>query len=179
MIRTLRALFLARLLREKLLLAAFFLIAVLIWLSSFSGRAERFVRAARSTTGELKDQAMWLTNRASIEASAQKVAGRLDAARTLDGTRLLAEVAAMASEAGLRNTTSGESQNLDNGQFAVHTLQFNVSKTDWASLTAFYIALRDRSPYIGIEQFSLQVDRANPALLNASLRISSVEIVRN
>jgi len=179
MIRTLRALFLGRLLREKLLLVVFFLFAVLLWLSSFTGRAQRFIRAAHTTTTTLKEQALWLANRNAIEASAQKAASRLDAARTLDGTRLLAEVSNMARDAGLKSTTSGESQDVSNGQFAIHSLQFNVSKADWPTFMTFYIALRDRSPYIGIEQFSLLADRANPALLNASLRISSVEIVRN
>ena len=122
---------------------------------------------------------MWLANREAIEASAQKAASRLEAARTLDGTRLLAEVSSMARDAGLRSTTSGENQDVSNGQFAVHTLQFNVSKAEWPTFMAFYVALRDRSPYIGIEQFSLLSDRANPVLLNANLRISSVEIVRN
>jgi hypothetical protein len=50
---------------------------------------------------------------------------------------------------------------------------------DWGALKTFYLALGKRSPYIGIEQFSVQVDRANPALLNASFQISSVEISRN
>jgi hypothetical protein len=54
-----------------------------------------------------------------------------------------------------------------------------VTKVDWASLKQFYLALSKRSPYIGIEQFSLQVDRANPTVLNASFQISSVEISRN
>jgi hypothetical protein len=179
MIRTLRALYLGRLLREKLLLLAFFLFAVLIWLSSFNGRGQRFLRAAHTTTTTLKDQTMWLANREAIEGSAQKAASRLDAARTLDGTRLLAEVSNMARDAGLKSTASGETQDVSNGQFAVHSLQFSVSKADWPTFMTFYVALRDRSPYLGIEQFSLVADKANPALLNASLRISSVEIVRN
>jgi predicted RNA polymerase sigma factor len=76
----------------------------------------------------------------------------------------------------LKNTASGESQDMSNGQFSVHALQFTVTKVDWASLKAFYFALQARSPYIGIEQFTIVADRANPALLNASIKISSVEI---
>ncbi len=58
----------------------------------------------------------------------------------------------------------------------MHTLRVNVQRADWDSIKNFYVGLQKRSPYIGIEQFSLQVDRANPALLSASIRISSVEI---
>ena len=44
MIRTLRALFLARLLREKLLLVAFAVLGVAMWFSGFSDRAGVFWR---------------------------------------------------------------------------------------------------------------------------------------
>ncbi len=179
MIRTLRAFFLARLLREKLLLTGIAVLVAAIWLTGIAKRTARFVHTVRATSGALAEQARWLHDRAAIEASAQASAGRLDAVRTLDTTRLLAEVSAIATEAGLKNTTSGEPKDVSNGQFSVHTLQFNVTKTDWDTLKRFYLALSKRSPYIGIEQCSLQVDRANQTLLSANFQISSVEIARN
>jgi hypothetical protein len=179
MIRTLRAFFLSRLLREQLLLAGIAIVVAAIWFSSLAGRAGRFYHSVRVTTLTLKDQTHWLANRKAIEASAQAAAGRLDAVRTLDTTRLLAEVTAMATEAGLRSTTSAEAKDVSNGQFSVHTLQFSVTRADWGELKGFYLALSKRSPYIGIEQCTLQVDRSNQALLNANFQISSVEIARN
>lgn len=179
MIRTLRALFLARALRVKLLLTAIAVAAAALWLSHFAGEAAQFVRTVRSTSGVLHEQSVWLADRASIEALAQASAGRLDAARTLDGTRLLAEVQAIADEAGLKNTTYGAPKDESSGQFSVHTLQYNITKVDWDTLKQFYLALSKRSPYIGIVQFSMQGDRGNPTLLNASFDISSVEISRN
>lgn len=176
MIRALRAFFLARFVREKLLLTGFVVLAAAIWLSSLAGRTTRFVREVRATTSSLNEQQLWFSNRSKIQAQAQAAAAQLDAARTLDATRLLAEVAAIADEAGIKNPTTGESQDQSNGQFSVHTLRFNVTRTDWDSIKTFYLGVQKRSPYIGIEQFRLQVDRANAALLNASIRISSVEI---
>lgn len=178
MIRSMRAFFLGRHLREKLLLMVFVVAAAAIWLSSLSARAGRFVHAMRATSATLAEQSLWLSNRASVEASAQAAASRLDPVRTLDTTRLIAEVSAIASESGLRNTTSGDPKDLSSGQFAIHTLQFNVSKVDWPTLKGFYLQLSKRSPYIGIEQFSVQVDRANASLLSASFQISSVEVSR-
>lgn len=179
MIRTLRSLFLSRPLREKLLVAGIAAAIFALWFSSFATRAARAVHTARATTSVLADQSLWLSNRAAIDAKAQAAASHLDAARTLDATRLLAEVSAIAGETGLTSTTSGESKDERSGQFAVHTLQFNVSKVDWNTLKGFYLALGKHSPYIGIIQFSVQGDRANPALLNASFRLSSVEISKN
>jgi hypothetical protein len=176
MIRTIRAYFLTRLFREKVLLAGLIVAVAAVWFSSLAGRTGRMFRSVRLTTGNLQEQQQWLDNRATIEAQAQAAAGQLDAVRTLDATRLLAEVTAIANEAGLRNFTSGDSKDESTGQFAVHSLQFSVSKVDWATLKQFYLALSKRSPYIGIEQYSMQVDRANQALLSASFQISSVEI---
>jgi hypothetical protein len=179
MIRSIRAFFLGRHLREKALLTVFVVAAAAIWFSSLSARANRFLHGSRSTSAALAEQARWLADRAAVEASAQEAASRLDPVRTLDTTRLLAEVAAMSTEAGLKSTTSGDPKDLRSGQFAIHTLQFNVTKTDWSTLKTFYLALGKRSPYIGIEQFTVQVDRANPALLSANFQISSVEVSRN
>jgi hypothetical protein len=179
MIRNLRAFFLSCLLREKVLMTAFVVMAAAVWMFSVTGRVSRFARATRVTTLSLEEQQLYLTNRSSIEAHAQAAAGKLDAVRTLDATRLLAEVSAIASDADLRNTTSGAPKDVSSGQFSVHTLEFNVTKVDWATLKQFYLALSKRSPYIGIEQFSMQADKANPTLLNASFQISSVEIARN
>ena len=172
----LKRFFLSRLLREKFLLVVIAVLAALTLLSNFSGRVARAWRTHRATTVALADQQQWLTNRAVIEAGAGRAVKNLDPARTLDDTRLVGELNGFARAQGLK-FTSDSPRTERNGQFAVHTVQFNVQKVDWAALKRFYLELGKRSPYIGIEQCSLQAERANPALLNASLRISSVEIV--
>ena len=186
MIRTLRALFLGCQLREKLLVVTFLAIAVLLWLSGFSKRTSAFWRESHRTTIDLADQARWIANSTAIEAAGQKAAARLDAAKTLDGVRLTAEVQKMAADAGLRNTQSAAPSNPPgNGQFSIHTLDYGVSLRDpdpsknWDSLTKFYRALQQRSPYIGIEQFALSPDAANRAQLSLRLRVSSVEITKS
>ena len=179
MIRTLRAFFLGRLLREKLLLVVFALLGVLMWLSGYSKRLGAFWRDQRSTTVALAEQQRWLDNSKALEDAARAAAGRLDASKTLDGTRLLAAVGALASEAGLRQTSSGTEQtDLRSGQIAIHTLPYTINRADYDSLRKFYVALSARSPYIGIEKFTLNADRANPAQLNLALSVTSVEITR-
>lgn len=175
--RALKTYFLRRLLREKILLVAITAIAALMLLSGFAKRTSAFWRKQRSTTVTLEDQQRWLRDRAVIEAGAQQAVKNLDPARTLDDTRLVGELNAIARGQGLRFTNETP-QTVRSGQFAVHTVQFNLVKTDWDSMKRFYLELTKRSPYVGIEQFNLQVDRANATLLNASLKVSSVEIVR-
>lgn len=173
MIRTLRAFFLSRLLREKLLLVAFILLGVLMWLSSFTRRAGGFWREQRITTATLIDQKRWLDNRQSIEESERKAAAGLDALKTLEATRLYAEVDRLAREAGLTNTALGDQRDDRGGLFPMHTLQVNITKAEWTPLLKFYQSLLARSPYINVENFILRVTPPNHS---ASLRVSSVEI---
>ncbi|MBI5769870.1 MAG: hypothetical protein HZA93_18995 [Verrucomicrobia bacterium] len=177
MIRTIRALFLGRLLREKLLLVAFAAIGALWWLSAFSSRLGAFNLQQRRTTLSLKEQQQWLDNRKAIETSAEKAAAKLEAAKTLDGSRLLATVNTIAREAGLKNTSSGSPNAQSSGQFSIHTLDYTVIRADWESLTKFYAALQQRSPYIGIEHVQITADPTGTQLTLA-LRVSSVEITR-
>ena len=174
---TFKAFFLSRLLREKLLLVTIAVLGVLMLLSNFGGRVARSWRAQHATTMALAEQQQWLANRATIEEGARRAGQNLDPTRTLDDTRLIGELNALARAQGLR--FASESPRTErSGQFAVHTVQFNLLKMDWEALKRFYLELTKRSPYISIEQFTLQSERANPAVLNASLKVSSVEIVR-
>lgn len=179
MIRTLRALFLGRLLREKLLLVVFLLLGVLMWLSGYGKRFGAFWREQRVTTGTLAEQQRWLVNEKSISDAAKKSAERLDAAKTLDGTQLLAALSQLADETGLKkNALSGAPKDQRGEQFSVHTVNYQINRSDWVSLQKFYVALSARSPYIGIETFALQADRTDPNLLTMALTVSSVEIAR-
>lgn len=171
MILTLRAFFLSRLLREKLLLVAFVLLGVLMWFSSFSRRTGAFWREQRATTAALAEQKQWLTNRQSIEESERKAAASLDSARTLDATQLFAEVDKLAREAGL-NPALGEQRDDASGK---HLLQVTLAKVEWEPLKKFYLSLQARSPYISIEQFTVRVI---PPTHTATLRVSSVEIAK-
>jgi hypothetical protein len=175
--RALKAFFLSRLLREKLMLVLFLALGAAMWLTSFSSRMSRTWIEVRTTRNELLDQAQWLDSRESIEAAAVQAVTNLDPAQTLDDTRLVGELSALAREYNLKfNIDTPQTER--SAQFAVHTVQLMFPRADWEVLQKFYFALSRRSPYIGITQFSLTADRTNAELLNASLKVSSVEIVR-
>jgi len=176
--RALKAFFLSRLLREKLMLVTFVALGAVMWLANFSGRASRSWMAYRATRNELVQEKQWLGSRESIESAAVEAVKNLDPSQTLDDTRLVGELSALAREHNLK-FTNDTPQTERSANFAVHTVQVTLPRADWDVLKKFYFNLARRSPYIGITQFSLASDRAsNGALLNASLRVSSVEIVR-
>lgn len=180
MIRTLRAYFLSRLLREKILLLALILFGTLWWFSAFSGRAGQFWRTQRGTTATLTKQQLWLNDRVMIETAAQKAASRLDSAKTLDGIRLRDALNQSAHEAGLPSTsyTSSAPKSETNGQFNVHSVEFQVAQAEYSKLQRFYLNVQQRAPYIGIESFALQPNQADTAKMTLVLRVSAVEIPR-
>jgi hypothetical protein len=177
--RALKAFFISRLLREKLLLVLFVALGAVMWATNFSSRAGRAWRAHRTVANELTEQKQWLANRVAIENAAVEAVKNLDPAKTLDDTQLVGDLSSLAREHNLR-FTNDTPQTERSGQFAVHTVQFTISRADWEPLRKFYLAIASRSPYIGIEQISMATDRANPSLglLNASFRVSSVETIR-
>jgi hypothetical protein len=174
--KVLRTYFLNLLLREKILLVGFVLVFAIWWFSSFAGRAGRFARDFHHTSEDLAAQRDWLARRDDVDAASKHAIAQLDPARTLDATALQGVLNTLA--ASLPNNTIDARPDERTDQFAVHTVQFSVHKAEWSALQRFYVELGKRAPYISIEQCSLIADRANPAQLNATMQISSVEIAR-
>lgn len=178
MIRSLRLFFLSRLLREKILLVAFALLGVAIWMSSLSTRLGQFRTAANTATAELETQAMWLGSQASIEAEAAKAAAQLDPARTLDSNDLYAEITSLVGAAGIPPTSLVNPQNrpdVTSGQFSIHTLDFTVNNVDWVPLKNFYASVLTRAPYVGVSYFDLRPRPNNPSQHQLMLRVSAIE----
>ena len=179
MIRSFRAFFLSRALREKLLLVVFVAIGAGWWSSAYTTRFGHFWSDKRSTTSRLAEQAQWIRNGPQIVEAAKKTAGRLDPAQTLNGNQLVTTVAQLANEAGLRQTsTSGSVVTTTSGQFALHSVEYTIRNAEWESLKKFYEAIQQRSPYIAVERFVLSSTASNEAQLTLGLKVVSVEIVR-
>lgn len=180
MIRSLRAFFLGRLLREKLLLLVFIVLGTLIWLSAFAKRANVVWLQHRSTASTLKTQREFLARAPEIDAAVKRAANQLEASKTYNKTTLVAEVSNLSRAAGFQNTSGESVQTTSNGQFAVHSYTYrinNIPQANWQVLQKFYVSLRDRSPYIVIDQFAL-ASPSQGAPLNLQLRVSAFEPVQ-
>lgn len=173
-----KAFFLSRVLREKILLVAFALTGALIWLSGVQERLQLQWRAMKATSTELEMQRNWLVQRERFEREAELAIEHLDPSRSLDSVRLQVELNTLARAAGLTNYDLSDSRTSRTSQFAVHSVQFQARNVEMAKLITFYQSLSKRAPYIGLEHFSLAANRSNPAQLTASWRVTSVEIAR-
>jgi len=178
MTRTFRAFYLGRSLREKVLLLCFALILIGVWLSHFCGQVVGFARQTHLINLQLAAQERLLADRDAISAAAEKAASRFDPSSTLNGIALTSTATNLATDAGLNNTRADEEPDVSNGQFAVHTVDFDIPKADWQSLQSFYLALQKRHPYISIEQFQILQDKASHTH-TVNMKLSSVEIERD
>lgn len=179
MIRSLRAFFLARALREKLLLVAFVVIGMLWWLSAYGSRTGAFWREQRATTSRLKEQTQWIKNKTKVEENAQRAAAKLDRTKTLNANQLVTRIEQRAKDVGLRNYgLSGQTTTTRRDQFAIHTATFRINAAEWEALVKFYEALQQDAPYIAVDQFNLTAATNNPAQLSLGIRATSVEIMQ-
>jgi hypothetical protein len=174
-----KAFFLARQPREKILILCLVLLAALWWLTAAIGRGTAFMTDFRGTTETLKMQKLTLDARESIQTRAEAAIRQLDPSRTFDTVRLQAELDTIATMAAITNKTIGDAKTEPTPQFSVNSAQISIRNADYATVVKFYEELKKRSPYIGIEQFSISTsNQANPTQLTAVARVSSVEIVR-
>jgi len=177
-VNVLRAWFLGRLLREKILVLALVLTGAVIWLSSASTRLATTMRGFRQAQSELATQKVWLDNQATIEEAAAEAVSNLDPAKTYDATSLVSAVISMSKNAGLAaNTEPPRTQR--SSQFAVHTVQVTARRAELASVLRFYQDLSSKAPYLGLKEVSVQGDRSTPGMVYVNLKIDSVELVRD
>ncbi len=182
MFKAFKAFFLARQLREKLLLLAFFVATVAIWFSSFSGRARLFWLAAKSANDTLATQAAWLGKSDSIDARTKAAATKLDSLKTYNANLLLGVIDRLAKEAfGNRVTISTEASK-SSGQFATHSVTANITaantEADWKLIMAkFYPELEKLWPYISLEELTISTAGAGRPM-NVRLRATSIEVIR-
>src|SRR3569833_1616799 len=141
-----KAFFLSRLFREKLILLAFILLAAAMWLSSALTRARAFSQQVSATSTEQHDQKHWLAGRAQIEAAAKNAVVQLDPSRTNDSVRLQAELVAIAQSVGLSKDTAIDDAQVTAGtQFSLNSVRFVIRNAEWQTLERFYKELSKRS----------------------------------
>lgn len=170
-----RAFFLSRTLREKLLVLVFATAVAAVWLAAAAGRLGRVGQAWHSVSVEQADQRLWLGHRPAVERRTAGAVRDFEPGRTLDASHLIGEVSALAAAAGLTvGIDPPRTQRTD--RFSYHTVLVTFRRAGLDALVNFYEALGRRAPYLSLEQCTLAADRTDPAQLNATFVIFSVEV---
>lgn len=173
-----RAWFHSRNRREQLLVTAFVIMGVLIWLTSASGRLQARWADWHSTRAGLGAQQLWLDRQKEIEAASLAAVRNLDPARTFDATKLVATVTSLAGGAGLQPTIDSPATQRT-PQFAYHNIKVTFRRANLPALLNFYDELNKQAPYLNLESMALQTDRSTLGALNATLQISATQITKS
>ncbi len=169
--------FFSRVLREKLLVFALVLTGAVIWLSSAADHLKAKLSAFRRAEQTLATQQVWINAAPQIKEAAEAAVKNLDPAKTYNATFLVSKILGLANGAGLTvNTDPPRTQR--SPQFSVHTVQVTTRRAELPALIRFYQQLAAEAPYLGLEQVQIQGDRSNPGMVNATLQVASVELVR-
>lgn len=169
-----KAWFLSRTLRENLLVLFLAVAIAVVWLAAAAGRLMQGWQGWHSVAVERENQRLWLGHRTAVEERTAQAVKNFEPGRTLDASHLIGEVSALAAAAGLSaGIDPPRTQRTD--QFAYHTVQVTFRRAALGALVGFYEALGRRAPYLALEQCTLAADRANPAQINATFIIFSVE----
>jgi len=164
----------SRSMREKVLVLLMFLVGLLIWFSFFADRAQALLAERASLNRRQAEMDLYLDNRDLIEQRAEAGIASLEPERTLDGTRLLVEVADLAEKHGMK--PSVDSPRIEAGEiFSYHTVVLTVQNAKLETLIGFTGELQSRAPYLALEEVVV-TSKSDPQYLDARYRISSVEL---
>jgi hypothetical protein len=172
-----KAYFLTRSARERLLLIALAAIACGIVWRSVARRTQRLRDEHAALSAEQAVQDAWFAKSADLEARAAETARTFESAKMFNPARLVAELNGLFAQTGLV-AEIGSQRSEQNGSLAFHSVQVTCRGAELGRLVAFYRALGARAPYLTLEQATLALDRANPGKLSATFRVSAPEIQR-
>lgn len=174
---SLRPAFMARTRREKILALLFLVAMVVIWFSSISARYETTLTAGRSLKEVKRFQDTWLDNRQTIDANYQASLARLSEVNLPTRNEFAGQIDTMLRkyQFGFRvdppQTKSGTT-------ISEHTVNVSIEKANLDPLMEFTSEIKERFPYVSLEQLTLIPDRRNPALIDARLRLVAIEFNR-
>ena len=171
-----KAFFLSRQLREKLLLILFIGIGAFIWLGRVTEQGRAWWDEFSRTGVERDVQLQWLGQADAVADRQKRAIANLDPAKSFNGVRLQAQVSTLARNAGMTGVDVSSVRSSQGAQLAVHSVTLTLRNIEMAALVTFYRELGRHSPYISIEKCRIEAGRSNPSQITATFELSSVEL---
>jgi hypothetical protein len=159
--------------RERVMLTAFVVVALLIWASLLSGRWETNGNDLREARREVAQQQIWIDSAALFQAQLDQTLTQLDSTRMLDGSDLTAFVDTYAREKMLTHEMSSPQVQRGN-LFTQTSLRITFRNISLEELIQFQLAVDQRRPYLTVEAIALAANRADPRLINARLNLNAI-----
>ena len=174
MATTLRNLFNALSLRERVLLAAFLWLCILVWAASavteFHDTKTTFARVSQ----DLKNQEMWFDKKEQTESELANVLNRLDSTKTYASFQLVGKLDAIARRSNMSFDISSPSTK-GGDTIDIHTVRIQFKKAGIAELISFDEEVHRESHYLGLERVQIVANKSDPRLLDAQFVVSAFE----
>jgi hypothetical protein len=161
--------------RERIMLAAFIIICLLVWGSMLWDRWDATGLRLDAAQRETRIQETWLGNESFLQTQLDRSLARFEMNKMLSEAGLTALVDRYSRENDLRHDLSQAS--VESGRlFTTATLRVNFRNATLDELARFYLFLENQFPYVTLEGVALVPNRADLRLLNARMRLSAIQI---
>jgi hypothetical protein len=171
----LRAGFLERSRREKLLAALFLVVLAAIWLFFLVGQIRTFRPELNTVRVNAREQANWLENKVSIQQRYDEAYRSVSAIETPSGKDALAKVDEIARRYGYPYRIDPP-QPVKREQLTFHPINVNVSKADFTKLADMYRDITAALPTVNLDEVTLALPDRNGQLLEAKFKFVAIEI---
>lgn len=161
--------------RERVMLGALLLMAVMIWGSFFMKRWESVHDTLREARRQTELQRVWLRSVPQFEAKRNRALSQLDKSETFNAANLVGWFDAVARQYKLRHTLTAPKVDEDN-IFTRNTLSVNLRNVSLEQLLAIEQQIRQLHPYLSLDEMIIAANPADQRLLNVRLALSSFEI---
>jgi len=161
--------------RERALLIAFVLGAVLLWAAVSMGSLRRHFSAMRLARAEIINQKTVMAERGDIEDRLEKARAMINPAKTIGSLKLSSTVDSLARDAGIEASIASPTSKTSD-IFNRNTVKVTCKKASIDQLITFTQAVRKQAPYISISRFKISADSHDPHLLSAEVEIESLEL---
>lgn len=159
--------------RERVMLAAFVVVALLIWGSLLLERWERTGDDLGEVRREVAQQQIWIDSADLFQAQLDQALTQLETDRMLDGSDLTAFVDTYAREKKLTHEM-GSPQVQRGNLFTQTSLRITFRNISLEELIQFQLEVDQRRPYLTVEAIALAANRADPRLINARLNLNAI-----
>jgi hypothetical protein len=167
--------FLARTVRERVIVILFIAAIAAVWGSGTIGRIRGDISELSRTGALLKTQDTILAQKPLIDEQLSSLLQQMEPTKTLSATRLNAELANIGARLQLNpEIPPARTERVD--RFLTHATEVIIRRSSYEKLVEFAGEIAGRSPYLNLEQIQIAADRSNPALLDARFRITAVEL---
>jgi len=161
-------------LRERSLLLCLLGLILLFWISALANTFKSIRQDLHSTSQELHEQQIYLSNKEVILQKLQKAKFHLQDDKTIGSDMLFTEMDSLARQENFTFDLSSP-QHEQNGLFTIHSIRLGIKQADLEEIIRFTQKIEQKSPYLNLTAFRITPIANKPLQLNAQLEVQSFE----